>query len=246
MTRGGAGMMLVGTALLGAAWGSPAFAQAATPPPAHEGSAEFALVATSGNTSTQTIGLAGDLTFRPSKWVYRAKAAYVQNEVQGVLSARTITSTFRGSRNLTKAVSLFSQVGYMRDRFSGIAHRTSLEAGVSGAWERGRQSFGTDVAAGYANERRVVGVNLSNALFAAGTHYKVKMSANADFTDEFRYSQSLQTKADFRMDHVASVTAKLTTLFSLKVSNTVRYVNAPVAGFKTTDTITSMAVVAKF
>jgi putative salt-induced outer membrane protein YdiY len=38
----------------------------------------------------------------------------------------------------------------------------------------------------------------------------------------------------------------VTTLFSLKVSNAVRYVNAPAEGFETTDTITSIALVAKF
>jgi putative salt-induced outer membrane protein YdiY len=36
------------------------------------------------------------------------------------------------------------------------------------------------------------------------------------------------------------------TIFSLKVSNTIRYVNQPVPGFQTTDTITAVALVAKF
>ena len=35
-------------------------------------------------------------------------------------------------------------------------------------------------------------------------------------------------------------------IVSLKVSNVIRYVNAPVEGFETTDTITSVALVAKF
>jgi putative salt-induced outer membrane protein YdiY len=46
--------------------------------------------------------------------------------------------------------------------------------------------------------------------------------------------------------NTASVTAKLTTVFSLKVSNVVRYVHEPVVGFETTDTLTSIALVAKF
>src|SRR3954468_7180023 len=65
------------------------------PPPGHEGSAEFALVATNGNTSTRTLGLRGDITFRPSKWIYVAKAAYVQNEVEKVLAARSFATSFR-------------------------------------------------------------------------------------------------------------------------------------------------------
>jgi putative salt-induced outer membrane protein YdiY len=45
---------------------------------------------------------------------------------------------------------------------------------------------------------------------------------------------------------MAAITARLTQLFSLKVSNTVRYSHAPVPGFKHTDTNTSVALVAKF
>jgi putative salt-induced outer membrane protein YdiY len=42
------------------------------------------------------------------------------------------------------------------------------------------------------------------------------------------------------------VTVKIASMFSLKVSNVIRYVNAPVVDFKTTDTLTSVALVAKF
>jgi len=45
---------------------------------------------------------------------------------------------------------------------------------------------------------------------------------------------------------MATLTARLTTLLSLKVSNTVRYVHEPVIGFETTDTITAFALVLKF
>jgi len=38
----------------------------------------------------------------------------------------------------------------------------------------------------------------------------------------------------------------VSTLLSLKLSNAVRYVNLPAAGFKTTDVVTAIALVAKF
>ena len=46
--------------------------------------------------------------------------------------------------------------------------------------------------------------------------------------------------------HGFAVTAKVTTIFSLKVSNAIRYVHQPVVGFKSTDVITAVALVAKF
>ena len=59
-------------------------------------------------------------------------------------------------------------------------------------------------------------------------------------------SVSFAESSDWRTANIVALTAKLTTLLSLKVSNTVRYVNAPVAGFEKTDSITSVALVAKF
>src|SRR5262245_55991216 len=152
------------------------------PPPAHEGSAEFALVATSGNTSTRTLGLRGDTTFRPGKWVYLFKAAYVQNEVENVLAARSFATSFRASREVSKTMSLVGQVAYLHDRFSGIDHRGAVEAGVAWKWEGPRQYFGADVGAGYANEQRVVPPNLSTGVFASGFKYKLKLSETSDFT----------------------------------------------------------------
>ena len=51
---------------------------------------------------------------------------------------------------------------------------------------------------------------------------------------------------DWRYANVITLTAKVTTLFSLKLSNTIRYVNLPVFGFKNTDAVTAVALVAKF
>jgi putative salt-induced outer membrane protein len=178
--------------------------------------------------------------------VYLTKAGYVQNQVQGVLAARSFFTTFRASRELTKTASLFGQVGYLHDRFAGIEHRSAVEGGISNKWESARQSFAADVSAGYANEQRTIGADLSTGVAGAGFKYVLKLSETSDFTDELRYTQSLSTGQDYRGNHLAALTAKINTLFSLKLSNLLRYVNAPVAGFKKTDSITSMALVAKF
>ena len=224
------------------------FAQAAPPPPppAHEGSAEFAAVATSGNTSTGSLGLAGTLIFRPPKWVYATKAGYVQNTVDDVLKARSFFTTFRASRELTPILSAFGQFGYLKDRFAGIDHRTVIEGGIAATWTGPRQTISLDGSLGYTNEQRIKPPDLSTAVVGAGAHYKLKISDTSDFTEELVFTQSLSTGSDFRVTNLAALTAKLTDLFSLKVSNIVRYVNAPVPGFKSTDTITSTALVAKF
>src|SRR5262245_13761973 len=74
----------------------PAVAQQTPPPPppAREGTAEFAFVGTSGNSSTQALGLGGEVTFRPSPWVFNSKAAYVRNEADDVVEAESFAALF--------------------------------------------------------------------------------------------------------------------------------------------------------
>jgi len=52
--------------------------------------------------------------------------------------------------------------------------------------------------------------------------------------------------ADWRIGHAAALTTKVHGILSLKLSHTIRYVNFPPPGFDNTDTITSVALVAKF
>ena len=65
-------------------------------------------------------------------------------------------------------------------------------------------------------------------------------------TDDLQFNASFSDAGDWRTANIASLTARLTTVLSLKVSNTVRYVHEPVIGFETTDTITAFALVLKF
>jgi putative salt-induced outer membrane protein YdiY len=217
------------------------------PPPAREGSAEFAFVSTTGNTSTQTIGVAGEVIARPDAWTLRSKSAYVQNEADDELKARSFTTLFRASREVRPRLSFYGQYDYLRNAFAGILHRNAVEAGSSWqAIEPARQALRFDVGAGYAHERRVVGNAQSNAVLTFGAAYKLTLSTSAEVSDDARTILSLQDGEEWRAENVAAVTAKLTTLFSLKVSNTVRFVNQPTLGFEQTDTVTAVALVAKF
>src|SRR6476660_7045659 len=115
---------------------SPAQTPAAPPPPppAREGSAEFAYVGTSGNSSTQTIGLGGELIFRPAPWETRVKVAYIRNKADEELTAESFLLVFRAQRQLRPRLSAYGQYGYQRDRFAGILDRNAVEGGLAYVW----------------------------------------------------------------------------------------------------------------
>jgi len=217
------------------------------PPPKHEGSADFAFVGTTGNTDTQTIGLGAELINRPGKWETKLKTKYIRNKSEDALTAEAFVFSARAQRELKKAIAGFGRYGYERDRFVGIEGRNVIEGGLAfKVIDQARQTLTADASLGYTNEQRLVGEDLSTATFGAGAAYKFKVSATSDISEDAGFNASLSNSSDWRYANALALTAKLTTIFSLKVSNTIRYVNAPVTGFETTDAVTSVALVAKF
>jgi putative salt-induced outer membrane protein YdiY len=227
----------------------PVFAQAppAAPPPAREGTAEFALVSTTGNASTQTIGIAGELIFRPDTWVVKNRAVFVRNESADVLTAESFLYQLRTEKILTPRLSALGEYGYFRDEFAGVDHRNSLFGGLSyKLLEVPGHSLLVDAGLGYLNEQRLEGDDVSTGTYVGGAGYKWTVSPNAELGDEFRYTGTFADAGDWRVANIASLTARMTTIFALKLSHTVRYAHQPVIDFESTDTITSVALVAKF
>jgi putative salt-induced outer membrane protein len=230
---------------------SLASAQGAPAPeekPAREGTAEFAFVGTSGNSETMSIGIGGTLVLRPDPvWEVDFRTSYIRNESEDLKTAESFLFGARASRRINERLMLFGQYGYLRDRFAGIEHRNSIDGGVAYLLlEDARHKLVVDGSLGYANEQRLLDDDISTATAGAGGVYILKLSENAQVTEDAHFNFSLSDGADWRFTNIAGVTAKLTTLFSLKVTNTIRYVNEPALGFDSTDMITAVALVAKF
>jgi len=225
------------------------FAQAAppAPPPRQEGNTEFAFVSTTGNADTQTVGLAGEYHFRPELWHFQWKAAYVRNESENILSAESFRALFRSDRTLTARTTAFGQWTYLHDAFAAIDHRNVISGGLSYLLvPPAPHELWVDGGIGYANEQRIVGDDISTAIGLTGLRYKFKLSDTAEVSDDLGMEFSFSEGDDWRLSNIASVAAKLTTIFALKLSYTTRFVNAPAPGIETTDTITAVALVAKF
>ena len=219
----------------------------APPPPAREGSLEFAFIGTTGNSSTQTVGLNGEVIVRPDKWVVRNKAALLRNESESALTAESFTYLFRSERALSPRASAFGEYTYLRDEFAGIEHHNGVAGGLAYKLvTRARHALSVDGGLGYLNEQRQTGPDISSGTYAFGGVYKWKLSATAEFSEDVRLTGIFSDAEDWRVANALAITARLTGLLSLKASNTIRFANIPVPGFKATDTNTAIALVAKF
>jgi putative salt-induced outer membrane protein len=229
----------------------PALAQAQQaapplPPPHQEGSGEFSLVDTSGNASTQSVGVGAEYFARPESWEIHAKGMYVRNKSEDVLTAQSLSLLFRDARTLSPRLSAFGEYDFLRDRFAGIDARHQVLGGLAyKVIDVPSQRLAIDASLGYANEQRLLQPSISTPIWTAGADYRLKLSSSAELTDAAGFNESLSDGSDWRVQNIAAVSATITTLLSLKVSNTIRYVHEPVLGFKTTDSITAVALVVK-
>jgi putative salt-induced outer membrane protein YdiY len=232
---------------LAAAAQTPAAAAPPPPPPLYEGSAEFAFVGTSGNSSTQTIGAGGEFIYRPEPWEGKVKLNYVRNKADEELTAQSFLFATRAQRSFRARASGFGQYEYQRDRFAGILNRNAFEGGVEyTVADTHREKLTTDGGFGYAHESRLLAEDLSAATLGAGAAYALKISETSRFTEDGHLVFSLAHGSDWRYTNTAALSAKVSSLWSLKLSNTIQYVNFPAPGFKNTDVQTAIALDARF
>ncbi len=226
------------------------FAQEAAPagpPPVWSGKAEASYVSTSGNTSVQTIGAGLEVDYKKDLWSGLAKGAFVQAKTEGETTARSLAGELRGARSLSPRFELFAQGDYLRNTFSGIDNRYAGLAGAAySAVKTPSQELKAQAGLGYTKEDRLTGGNRSFASAAAGLLYKLKLSKTSDLSEEFLYTRDLKDSEDWRIANTFSVTAAISTVLSLKASYALNYLREPVPGFGRTDTVTSLALVAKF
>lgn len=205
------------------------------------------MVATSGNSDTQTAGLGASVIYRPGVWTTEAKAAFVRSEAENVETARTFTADLRQGRSLNPRVDVFGRFGFLANEFAGVDARSTIDGGIGYKLLLGPiHTVRVDAGLGYSHENRVTGPDLSFALANFGAGYKWQISKTADFTESALFTASLDDGEDWRFGNALALTAAITSVFSLKASHEVKHVNAPVPGFEKTDTLTSIALVAKF
>ena len=217
------------------------------PPPRWERKAEVSFVGTGGNTQTQSAGLGASLVYRPGLWTTEAKSNFVRSEANSLETARSFTADLRQGRTITPRVDVFGRYGFLANKFAGIDARSTVDGGVGYKLLMGPlHTLRVDGGLGYSREDRVTDADLSFALANFGSAYKWQIARTADLTDSALYTRSLEEGEDWRFNNTIALTAALASIFSLKASHELKHANAPVPGFEATDTLMSVALVAKW
>jgi putative salt-induced outer membrane protein len=132
----------------------------------------------------------------------------------------------------------------LRDVFAGVDQRSTIAGGVAYKLIPGPPHRLTiDGGLGFQHESRVDEESENVAIATAGVAYAWEITETSRLAEDFRYVQGLNSLDNWKLDQSIALTAAISSAFSLKVANIVRYANVPVPGFESTDTITSVALV---
>jgi putative salt-induced outer membrane protein YdiY len=215
------------------------------PPPRLDASAQFTFLDTRGNSDTQSLGAGTDIVWRPDPWTYTAKALFAQSESEDELTARSLAALFRAARSLNPRVSIYGQYDFLRDVFAGVEQRHVVEGGLSYlAVDKEPHRLRFDAGLGYLYERRPDD-HLDSVTLSLGAGYRWAISPTSELTYDPRYLLTLARAGAWKFDQKIALAVALNSIFSLKVSHTLRYSAEPPEGFDTTDTIMAVSFVAK-
>ena len=218
-----------------------------TPTPLWTGNANLSYAGTSGNTDTSSFGAGFQVFYQPSPWTFSAEFAMLRASTDSIVTAESYAGKLRASRDLTSRIDVFAEGLYYRNTFSGVDSRVGATAGAGYKIINEKTLLlRVEAGIGYTHEDPLIGDSFDYAALRGGLNFAWKFSKSAAFTEDAYFTDNLDNTDDWLFRSTTAVVADLTSIFALKASYTYLYDNVPTPGFKKRDTITSIALVAKF
>ena len=204
--------------------------------------AEVSLVATAGNTRTNTFGFRNTLKRVWEKSMFTIDLGGMQarnetvdryavgdetnydiNEIRdNQLVAQNYYLSGRWDQKISDRFFWYAGAGWDRNRFAGIENRYTIAGGVGNIWvDSDKVKFRTDYAVTGTNESPVVpnpGFPESFVGLRFSWAYLHKFGANTTYTDKLILDENLNETSDYRADWTNSLSVSMTSHLALKVS----------------------------
>jgi putative salt-induced outer membrane protein len=228
----------------------PAAAAGQTPPPPPsplplwDVQIGASFVGTSGNTDTSSVGADFGLHRRWPVWQIESAAAAVRTNNQDVRTAERYLGAFRGQRRLTAFVGLSAGIKLERDQFSGMNFRSISDVGLTWALVRvPAWTLDGITAIALNHESPTLGSNRNDPVGLFQVLSRIPLGASGATTQRFTFYPDFKDTDARRSEMELAAQAAMNSHFALKIDYLVRQSNAPVPGFKKTDTMTTASVV---
>ncbi len=228
----------------------PALAQdPKTPPKPFTGNFGAGFALTGGNTDTKSLNLSYEATYDPkTRNIIKSKGLYLRSSANAQTIADLLRLNFRDDYLLTKRISIYGDMGYLRDPFKDITYLLNPQGGVGlKVYASEKASFALSGGAGGVWEKDE-GLDVSSSgTLNAGQSFSYKLSDTAKITQNITGMWKTQELADalyhFDIALVTSVVKKV----DVKIEFMDEYKNrTPFITIKKNDTALITSLLYKF
>jgi putative salt-induced outer membrane protein len=225
-------MRRLSTVLLCAGVVSAAQAQDQKKPVNFTGDVGF--VNTAGNTHLTTLSIGDKLTAQTGRVLLTQTFALVYGKSDSLQTANSQLVRGRADYSFSKRLSSYGFVGYERNRFAGIDHRTDEGIGLAlKALANEHNELDFEAGVGLVQEHLLpdpaVDVTVSGHFVAgrAAARYKYLFSKATYFQQTLEYLPDLEAGTKYRLNSETALVAPISRHFGLKASYSIKYNHAP-------------------
>lgn len=209
---------------------------------------EAGIAVASGNTKSKNYNVKQANAYKFDDNVLKFDARYLNSYSNNDESARYIFGGLRYERILNERFSLFVAQGFESDKFAGYYLRQLTDIGAKYNIIK-EEMFYWLAEAGYryTNEKLNNGSHDYKNSLRAYTELEKKWNPSVSTKYFLEYVPNMKEGEDYQINTELSVSASLTSVFSIKSAYLLRYDHLPAATATTkTDTLLTTALVAKF
>ena len=217
------------------------------PPPLWDVQIGASFVGTSGNSDTASTGADFGAHRRGSIWLIDASATLVRTNADDVATAERYLGMLRGQRKLTSLLGLSTGIKLERDVFAGLDARSILDGGLSWALVHHPEwTLDGVTSIAWLHESHTSGDSLDDPIGVLQLLSRIPFGTAGDTTQRFTYYPDFRTSSAYRSEAEVTAQAAMSAHLALKIGWLLRYSNAPVPGFKKTDSTTTASVVLRW
>jgi putative salt-induced outer membrane protein YdiY len=231
--------------------GVSAMAQSQTPVPAKALTGNFGagFAITGGNTDTNSFNLSFEATHDPkAKNVIKTRGLYLRSSSNNELTSDSLRLSFRDDYLLSKRVSVYGALGYLRDPFKSISYLLNPQGGLGfKVYDSEKAAFSLSGGAGAVWEKNEgIDVRTSGTL-NAGQSFSYKLSEHAKLTQNLTGMWKTKELADALYHFDIALVTTIVQRLEAKIEFMDEYKNRPpFATIKKNDTAFITSLLYKF
>lgn len=198
--------------------------------------ADFGLVSTAGNTSTTTINLGENGSYRTGAWTFAQQFSMLYGKTNGKQSAESFMAGLRGDYAFSKRLGMYVMGEWDKNEFAGISRRFREGAGL--AFKAVATDWTTvSIEAGFdqTQQRDLAARTMSFSGGRGAVLLKQMLNDKAYIQQLGEVLPNFTHTRDLRVNSETALVAPLSSRIAFKAGYVVHFDKEPEPGFKKTD-----------